>query len=94
MGKRFQALFDPIVGIPIDVFFVLPPAQWGVIMTIRTGSADFNVTLMQTARRRNLRCEDGRLINTSSRGGIVNTPTEESFFEAIGVQWVSPEQRG
>jgi DNA polymerase (family 10) len=91
MGKRFLALYDNKIGIPVDVFVVLPPAQWGVIMTFRTGSADFNKKLLSAARRRNLRCEDGHLVNGTK---IIQTPTEESFFEAVGVSWVPLEQRG
>lgn len=91
MGKRFLALYDNKVGIPVDIFVVLPPAQWGVIMTIRTGSAEFNKKLLLTARRRNLRCEDGQLVSGTK---VIQTPTEESFFKAVGVSWVAPQQRG
>jgi DNA polymerase/3'-5' exonuclease PolX len=28
-------------GVPVEFFAVLPPAQWGVLFAIRTGSADF-----------------------------------------------------
>lgn len=90
-GKRFLALRDTGTGIPVDVFVVLPPAQWGVIMTLRTGSADFNKKLLLSARRRGLRCEDGRLVKGTK---VIPTPTEESLFAAVGMSWVPLEQRG
>lgn len=36
---------------PVDLFAVLPPAQWGLIYTIRTGPAEFNLQLV-TAKSR------------------------------------------
>ena len=96
MGKRYMAMIDICTGIPIDIFIVLPPAQWGVIMTIRTGSADFGAKLLQAARRRGFRRENGQLIDIRSKGKRerhLETPTEKSFFDAINVAWVDPEDR-
>jgi len=35
---------------PVDLFAVLPPAQWGVIYAIRTGPGDFNRLLVTSQR--------------------------------------------
>jgi DNA polymerase/3'-5' exonuclease PolX len=48
---------------------------------------------MLFARRKGLRCEDGRLVRSGKSNEIIETPTEESFFSAVGVAYISPEQR-
>jgi DNA polymerase/3'-5' exonuclease PolX len=94
MGKRYMALQDKPTGVPIDLFCVLPPAQWGVIMSIRTGPADFSHELMKIARRKGYKCEDGRLLDIRRKQGApVSTPEEKDFFKMIGVAWTEPEER-
>lgn len=43
-GKRTKLI--SYRGVAVDLFSVLPPAQFGVILTIRTGSAKFSRRLM------------------------------------------------
>lgn len=90
MGQRFKALESP-GGAKIDLFAVLPPAQWGAIFAIRTGPADYSRRLVTSARERGLRCLDGRLIDSSHRE--VQTPDEASFIRACGMQWLDPSDR-
>lgn len=77
--------------IPLDVFAVRPPAQWGAILAIRTGPAEYSRRLVTSCRTRGLRCEDGRLVDAQNRP--VETPEERDFIEACGMQWVHPEAR-
>lgn len=92
--KQFELLEYPDRP-RVDLFLVIPPAQWGAIFTIRTGSADFSRWLM-TPRRKggcmpdNMRQRDGALWDGEQ---MLETPTEESYFEALGIPWVPPEQR-
>jgi len=94
-GDRYSQFLLP-EGIYVDLFCVLPPAQWGVILAIRTGSAEFSHWLV-TSRRRggampsNLHVADGALRNTDN--SIIPTPTEEAFFAAIGLPWMEPNKR-
>lgn len=87
--------------VPVDLFSVIEPAQWGVIMAIRTGPAIFShrfvshlsVELPDHSRGTlpfEMLVKDGQLW---SNGHVIETPTEESFFEAIGMRWVDPECR-
>jgi len=93
-GERFQRVLYK--GIPLDIFCCVPPAQWGVIATIRTGSGDFNKRIVRkwaeggTVLRVGMEIRDGQLWD---QGKVIPTPTEESFFEAIGLQWIAPERR-
>lgn len=93
-GPRFKALKVALFSewIPVDLFVVLPPAQWGAILAIRTGPREFSKRLVTSCQRRCLVCADGRL--TQVRGGReVPTPTEREFFAACGVTFVPPEDR-
>jgi DNA polymerase/3'-5' exonuclease PolX len=41
-GSRYKRLILVQSGVQLDLFSVLPPAQWGCILLIRTGPADFS----------------------------------------------------
>ena len=83
-------------GINLDLFIVLPPANWGVIFTIRTGPADFS-RLCVTKRNKggylpsDCRVEDGRVL----RGGIpVYDETGEVIHHWEGGEIIPvPEER-
>lgn len=85
-----------IEGIDLELYIVRPPAQWGVIMTIRTGPRHFSKWLV-TDKRHNgampswMKSRDGAL--RDSRNKIIETPEERDFFEAIGLDWIMPENR-
>lgn len=93
-GERYKQITMP-EGINLDLFVVLPPAQWGVIFTIRTGPADFSHWLVTPKRQggalpANLRVKDGALWNGDE---LIPTPYETDFFDAIGLEWIDPELR-
>lgn len=92
-GEKFQRM--RYKGVPVDIFAVIFPAQWGVIMTIRTGPADFSQRLVTPKpygmMPLGMRVKEGALYD---REQFVETPTELSFFEAIGLPYSVPEERG
>lgn len=107
-GQRFLAgVWEERDDCPLDVFCVLPPAQWGAILAIRTGPAEYSKWLVTEALKRGLRCVDGRLtrldptdifnpdagFNRDIRRLSVETPEEEDFFRELGVDWVPPHER-
>lgn len=82
-------------GITLDLFIVLPPAQWGVIFTLRTGPADLSHWLVTKKSFGGglpsyLKVRDGVLWNGDQ---AINTPEEADFFREIGVEMVSPVHR-
>jgi len=89
-GDRYKALRHRASNLPLDLFIVRPPAQWGAILAIRTGPASFSKHLVTMCRDRGFVCEGGRL-----RRGVktISTPTEAGFFEACGVPYVEPRER-
>ncbi len=82
-------------GISLDLFIVLPPAQWGVIYTIRTGPAAFNVWT-QTKRSDGgampsyAKAKDGAVW---AHGEIIPMPEEQDFLNFLGLGWIEPSER-
>lgn len=88
MGERYKALV--YMGIPVDLFIVRPPADWGVVFTIRTGPAEWSERLVTDCQRFFLRVEHGALLHF---GDPIPCPEERDFFDAIGQAWVEPSER-
>jgi len=92
-GPRYKQIdLGPIV---LDMFVVLPPAQWGVIFTIRTGPADFShwcVTPRKAGGGLPSDCvvKDGQVW----RGGqAIAMPEESDFLAFLGLGWIEPSDR-
>ena len=104
-GPRLKrALYQTTISqlnrnVGIDIFSVLPPAQWGVIFAIRTGPADFSKELV-TSRLEGgfmpvgMQVKDGSLWIAGRNGSArVDTPEEEDFFAALGLPCWPPQER-
>lgn len=93
-GPRYKR-FIALGSVPVDLFIVRPPAEWGAILAIRTGDADF-AHLLVTKRSQggampdNLSQRDGALWRGFQK---VPTPTEESYFQALGLDFIHPARR-
>jgi DNA polymerase/3'-5' exonuclease PolX len=94
-------------GVAVDLFSVIPPAQWGVILLIRTGPAEFGRLLVLRQSDggwlpRGFFFRDGQLwrlpppfdASAHQRAVPVPTPGEGDVFAALGYRWVAPELRG
>lgn len=76
--------------------FTADARNYGAILAIRTGSADFSqrlVTAMKQGGR--FRQQDGyvRYANGASAGEVRACPTEEEFFQLCGMPFRGPEAR-
>jgi len=93
-GERYKQIALP-EGVNLDLFIVLPPAQWGVIFLIRTGPAAFSRWVV-TPRKHggalpsNCRVKDGAVWRN---GEIIPMPEEEEFFRLLGLPAIAPEHR-
>jgi hypothetical protein len=94
--KLKRVVFRGAAGeLPLDFLAVTGAAQWGVILTIRTGPGVFSTRLV-TARRygggmpEGFRVRDGALWDGAR---LVETPEEADVFAALGLPWLLPEQR-
>lgn len=74
----------------LDIFTVLPPAQWGVIFLIRTGNSDFSHWFVQSGWKDGKKFVDGQIIQS---GKVLPTPEEKNAFEVMGLPWVEPVER-
>jgi len=96
-GPRFKRALYVHEGrqVPLDLFSVISPAQWGVIFAIRTGPADFSHLLVTS------RLQGGAMPSTMAVSGgqlrhggvVVQTPEESDFFAAMGLPCWEPEDR-
>lgn len=94
LGQAFKALV--VAGIPLDLFIVRPPAQWGVIFGLRTGPGDWNTRLVTDCKSIGRRVAGGQVevwTSSTSSWQPVDTPEEADFFRALGQPWVSPADR-
>ena len=82
-------------GIALDLYIVLPPAQWGVIYTIRTGPADFSQWVV-TPRKKggalpsSSKVSEGRVLEY---GKPLAMGEEIDFLNYLGLGWIEPEER-
>lgn len=95
-GPRYKQLYLPRHDINLDLFVVLPPAQWGYLLAIRTGPAKYSKKLV-TIRQHggylpsNLKAKDGAIWSGKN---YIEMPTEQSFFDVLGIEMPDPWKRG
>ncbi len=82
-------------GINLDLFIVLPPAQWGVILTLRTGNTRFSKLAVTSVTKRGLLPLGCKTIDGGVHfdGKLLLMPEEEDFLEFIGQPGLPPEER-
>ena len=97
-GPRMKQFAVQPLGIKVDLFIVLPPAQWGTLLAIRTGPAHYSHWLvtrreMGGALPNHLRVKDGAVM-TIYGSNVIETPTEQDFFALLGMDKVpDPDSR-
>lgn len=103
--KYKRGTFD---GVALDIFSCLPPNQWGHMLMVRTGPADFS-KLMMTQRYKkgvlpdDLYCKDHAIWRRASvydNDGdawscdrLIPTPDERDVFEVMGLDFIAPVRR-
>ena len=89
----------------VEFYLCIPPSQWGVLYTIRTGPSEFS-RWMVTERRKGGALPDGYICKDNVIGkrievvggedwreGDIPMPTEEDFFQFCGLDWIEPSRR-
>ena len=91
-GKRYKQ-FD-LGNIKLDLFLVYPPAEWGVIYTIRTGPADFSRMCVTSESmggylKAGYFVKGGALHKNAYRdeSELVITTEEKDFFEYLRIDY-------
>lgn len=94
-GDKLKTFYIPAVeGLKLDLF-ITTPEQWGVIFTIRTGSAEFSKQLVTQKYKGGLLPDDLHIAGGRVWRGneALSTPEEVDVFKVTGVEWVEPEER-
>jgi DNA polymerase/3'-5' exonuclease PolX len=87
-GKQWVAELPE--GINLDLY--LPNARnWGNILLLRTGSAEFNKAIVNHAAEYGFPFRDGFVRGRDGRE--LEMPTERAVFELLGLEYVVPEAR-
>ncbi len=77
-------------GIKLDLFFA-ERENWGLILAIRTGSAEYSHKVLATeCVKRGYKSVDGHLTHEGKRVAILE---EKDLFKRIGLAYVEPEKR-
>jgi DNA polymerase/3'-5' exonuclease PolX len=83
---------DNVGNIKLDLFFATPK-NWGLILAIRTGSADYShLVLAQGWVRKGYESIDGNLFHKTSKWER-SIPEEKDLFALIGIDWAEPKER-
>lgn len=103
-GKYWRALLPE--NIKLDLFLVTPPAQWGVLFTLRTGNRFFSHWLVTSENRKAYSEESKKFYRGAlpyfaevkdgvlkENGLMKSTPEEIDFLKYCGVGFVEPRDR-
>jgi DNA polymerase/3'-5' exonuclease PolX len=88
-GKYWRALVED--SIKLDLFLA-SPENYGLIMAIRTGSAEFSQALMTYAKHRTPYHVEGGYLR-DREGAVLETPEERDVFKALKVDYVLPKEQ-
>lgn len=79
-------------GIKLDLFFA-EPGNWGLILAIRTGSADYSHKVLATEWvKRGYHSMDGYLFHGANEK-VYEVREEIDLFNRLGLKYVEPELR-
>jgi DNA polymerase (family 10) len=74
-----------------DMFDAIP-SNWGTTLLVYTGSKAHNINLAAQATARGLHLNARRGIEQG--GKVIASRTEQEIYEAIGMEWRPPTERG
>jgi len=80
-------------SVQVDLYFA-SPETWATLLLIRTGSAENNIRLCSLAKKKgwHLAASGDGLFN--EKGERIAGDSEESIYEALGLLYREPEERG
>ena len=96
-GQKLATLYVPFTStqgqglLQVDLYRA-SRRTWGILLLIRTGSAEHNIYLAKLARRKGYRLAYSKgLLN--EEGEIIASETEHHVFQALGLDDIPPEER-
>jgi len=93
-GSKYRQYALP-EGINLDLFIVTPPAQWGVILAIRTGPAELSHKLVTVRKHGGLLPSYARVEHGAVWVGdkAMHMPEEIDFLRFVGLDGVTAQER-
>ena len=89
---KYTQRIHPEIDIPVD-FFMATHGNFGLIMAIRTGSADFShKVLARKWSSMGFESKDGWL-HRKRDGSEIAIPEEEDLFRLLGMEYIEPKLR-
>ncbi|MBA7541791.1 hypothetical protein ES705_34107 [subsurface metagenome] len=89
-----QKILRVTVGdVPVDIY-VASEEIWATLLLIRTGSKESNIRLCTLAQKRGWRLAASGDGLFDENGQRIAGDTEASIFEALGLAYQRPEERG
>lgn len=88
-------------GVQVDFFFARAqykdlleprPGNFGSLLLCRTGSKEHNIYLIEVAKAKGMRWQPHEGIY-DAKGKLIASETEEEIFQALGLEFVEPENR-
>lgn len=90
-GPRYhQIIFEDT---QVDLFMTAPD-QWGRMLAVRTGPADYSIKLASRWKALGYMGHKGELVSIKGSRYKPEFPTEKSFFEFLGWEYPQPSERG
>jgi len=96
-GQKLATLYVPFASrqgqglLQVDLYRA-SQRTWGILLLIRTGSAEHNIYLAKLAIRKAYRLAYSKgLLNEG--GEIIASETEQDVFQALGLDYIPPEER-
>lgn len=91
-GPKHKCVEHTVEGYRVDLFAYVPD-NFGSVLLIRTGPAEFSQRWVTALRVHGLRHRKGFVQRGDGSGEILPTPTERDAFELAAWQWIEPEKR-
>lgn len=74
--------------------FCAAPENWGAILAIRTGPADFSTRLVTRMKQWGIYRQQGGFVIEQATGAVVPVFSEVDFLALCGSTWIEPSVRG
>ena len=76
--------------VQVDIYFATKET-WGILLLVRTGSKEHNIKLCQHAINKGMKLSvSNGLMNGNE---VIASKTEEDIFQALGIDYIKPEDR-
>ena len=96
-GEKLATLYVPFASkqgqghLEVDLYRA-SHSTWGILLLIRTGSAEHNIYLCNLAIRKGYRLAYSKgLLN--EKGDVIASKTERDVFQALGLEYIPPHDR-